>query len=134
MSSDSTLDAFIGLEGELNRASFLEWLKKQTGTPIIYNGRVTGYIYHHPTLKKIYVTYRNKDNFLYHKWQSIGISRIIISRLINQNVNKIVIHIKDDDSIYICSPILFIKEGKTLWFRDESDSQLHVNIKLLNRL
>lgn len=134
MSSDSTLDVYYESSHQVNSKIFFEWLKFQTGTPVTHNGRVVGRIYNHPIFKKIYVTYRNRELHVYHKWQSIGISRSVLIRLINNQIDKIVVIIKGDDKIYICSPMLFLQHGKTLWFKDETDSQIHLPLKLFNTI
>lgn len=131
---DARLDEYLENPTTLTSRELLAWLEVEKGQPVHYNGRHVGAIYYHSSLGKIYVTMRNKNEHVYKKWKSIGISRDIIIKLMSLGVKKIVIVFKDTSEVWITTPQKFLEEGRALWFYDEKDSQLHLPISSMIRI
>lgn len=128
------LDEYLDKPSVITSQELIAWLEAEKGKSLTHNGRVVGTVYHHSVMGKIYVTYRLKNEHLYRKWSSIGISRDVIIRLINLGVQRILIVFKDTAEIYMTTPQKYLHEGKNLWFDSESDSQLHLPINCMIRI
>jgi len=128
------LDGFLGLpESKPTVEELIAWIKGNPGRPVTQNGRTTGKIYWHPFFGKIYVTYRTHRH-LYKKWGSIGISRDVVIKLIEDGVENVIVIFTDTKEGYIAPPRKFLDTGKTLWFDKEAESQLHLPLTLMEKL
>lgn len=132
------IDDFLGLETKVTGEELIAWIRHEAANRarinIYHNNRPVGVIYRHPILGKIFVTYRRKSEHVYEKWKTIGISREVLIKLICAGVDRVVILFTDTKEVYTCAPHKFIERGKALWFKDESDPQLHLPLDLLDRL
>uniref|UniRef100_A0A7J3JQH0 Uncharacterized protein n=1 Tax=Ignisphaera aggregans TaxID=334771 RepID=A0A7J3JQH0_9CREN len=128
------LDEYLDKPSVITSQELIAWLEAEKGQPITHNGRVVGAVHHHSVMGKIYVTYRQKNEHLYRKWSSIGISRDVIIKLMNLGVQRILVVFKDTSEIYMTTPQKYLHEGRNLWFNYESDSQLHLPIDSMIRI
>lgn len=128
------LDEYAEAPSPITSRELIAWLQAEPGQPLIHNGRRVGAIYKHPTMGKIYATIRDKSEHVYRKWNSVGISRDVLIKLINLQVKTILIVFKDTSEVYTTTTEKFITQGKCLWFDSESDSQLHLPISSMTRI
>lgn len=132
------IDEFLGLKTKVTGDELIAWIRHEAAdrarTNVYHNNRPVGVVYTHPVLGKIFVTYRKRSEHVYEKWNSVGISRDVVVRIILMGVNKVIVLFTDTKEVYACEPSKFLEEGRTLWFKNESDSQLHLPLSLLDKL
>lgn len=132
------IDDFVGLQTNITGEELIAWIRHEAAdrarTNIYHNNRPVGVIYQHPVLGRIFVTYRKKSEHIYEKWKSVGISRDVVVKLICTRVDKVVILFTDTKEVYTCTPEKFMERGRALWFKNESDPQLHLPLSLLDKL
>jgi len=128
------LDEFLGLPPSRPTVEELvAWIRGNPGRPVYQNGRVAGKVYEHPYLGRIFVTYRTRRH-VFKKWGSIGVSRDVVVRLLREGVDLVVVVFTDTMEGYMAEPERFMREGRSLWFGYEADSQLHLPLSIMERL